>query len=243
MQKEWSLWHVGMLVLLAAWIVAPKVFFHPRSSFVEQVMFTASALPIVVFELLFFWKGRRPKTQREKLYHSAHTLLRHLAFWGSALALFWTACFFAMDYDDSFLASERMPVTGEQSLKNTATIYRPDGTPVEVPDDQVLDALASGQYGVPKGTKLRMVNQEGAVYEMDPAEAVRLAGEGWQYETAAIKRARALEKTEVVAAEKTDIVVLLGLSVVLPFLPLILFLGVVRWLRWLRVASQEQKQT
>ena len=75
-----------------------------------------------------------------------------------------------------------------------ATLYRPDGTPIEVPDDQVLDALASGQYGLPKGSKLRMVNQEGAVYEMDPADAVKLAGEGWQYETEQMRRAREVQE-------------------------------------------------
>lgn len=59
-------------------------------------------------------------------------------------------------------------------------LYTPDGKQVDVPDDQAADALASGQYGLPKGTKIPWsVGGQPGTLDFDPEtfpQAVQLGG-------------------------------------------------------------------
>lgn len=71
-----------------------------------------------------------------------------------------------------------------------ATLYNKKGQPVEIPDDQVIQALSSGEYGLPKGATVPMASVEGEVREFTPADAIQMADEGWQLETAQARQER-----------------------------------------------------
>lgn len=71
-----------------------------------------------------------------------------------------------------------------------ATVYDRQGKPVEVPDNQVLDALTSGQYGIPKDQRVNMVAPDGGVYALDMHDAVGAAKEGWSHETQELRQSR-----------------------------------------------------
>lgn len=74
-----------------------------------------------------------------------------------------------------------------------ATLYDRQGNPVEIPDEQVVDAIASGEYGNQSGV-LPMVGQDGKVYEMSYEDAVAASQQGFTFEGAAQRDARELQE-------------------------------------------------
>lgn len=75
-----------------------------------------------------------------------------------------------------------------------ATLFNRQGKPIQVPDDQVLQALQSGKYGLPKGQVISMVDQEGSVYEFGVQDALAAAQEGFSFEGAEQRAQRELQE-------------------------------------------------
>lgn len=75
-----------------------------------------------------------------------------------------------------------------------ATLYDRQGNPVNVPDDQVISALSSGQLGLPQNQPIPMIAPDGGVYEMPINEAIGASQEGWIFEGAELRRQRELQE-------------------------------------------------
>ena len=76
-----------------------------------------------------------------------------------------------------------------------ALLYNRQGQPQEVPDDQVIEALKSGQYGLPPGANtVSMVNPSGTVYDVDLDKAMEASSLGWSYEGSEQRRQRELQE-------------------------------------------------
>ena len=74
-----------------------------------------------------------------------------------------------------------------------ATLYDREGRPVEVPDDQVVEAIASGEYGNQSGV-LPMVAPDGKVYEASYEDAITLSQEGYTFEGETQREERELQE-------------------------------------------------
>ncbi|MHC4718818.1 MAG: hypothetical protein ACYS5V_17795 [Planctomycetota bacterium] len=76
-----------------------------------------------------------------------------------------------------------------------ATLYNRQGQPVEVPDAQVIQALSSGEFSLPKGQTVPMATATGEVYGMSVADAVAAAAEeGLTFEGAEQRQAREVQE-------------------------------------------------
>lgn len=74
-------------------------------------------------------------------------------------------------------------------------LYDRRGQPHEVPDDQVIEALRSGQYGLPPGVStVPMMNPSGTVFDVDLDKAMEASGLGWTYEGSEQRRQRELQE-------------------------------------------------
>jgi hypothetical protein len=62
-----------------------------------------------------------------------------------------------------------------------ATLYGKDGKPVDVPDDQVQEAILSGQFGVPEGTKISVRAPDGSVGSIPIEDAHSAFGSGFRF--------------------------------------------------------------
>lgn len=76
-----------------------------------------------------------------------------------------------------------------------AELFDKTGRAVQVPDDQVIAALQSGQYGLPRGQGVPMVAPDGTVYEMSMDDALAAATEeGATFEGTGARRGRELQE-------------------------------------------------
>lgn len=61
-------------------------------------------------------------------------------------------------------------------------LYDKAGSPIDLPEDKIPDALASGQYSTIKGTRIPVVDQEGKPFTVPAAQAKDAFDLGYQYE-------------------------------------------------------------
>lgn len=74
------------------------------------------------------------------------------------------------------------------------TMFRRDGTPVEVPNEQVAAARASGELFFEHGARVNVISPEGERQTIDQAELLPAMGAGYQLETDQALEEGALEK-------------------------------------------------
>jgi hypothetical protein len=74
-------------------------------------------------------------------------------------------------------------------------LYDKNGNPVEVPDNQVAQALATGQLGLPRDARPTFIKPTGEVVSLDadPAKIIQAIGAGYQIETPEQARERMLQ--------------------------------------------------
>ena len=75
-------------------------------------------------------------------------------------------------------------------------LYDRKGNPVDIPDEQVAQAIASGQYAYAKGENVLMRGGAGEVYEVPAGEVAEMYRRGYRIETGAEKEERALQEIE-----------------------------------------------
>jgi hypothetical protein len=75
-----------------------------------------------------------------------------------------------------------------------AKLFDKKGKLVEIEASQVLKALETGDFGVPKGQQVPMVSPDGEVYAFSVDDAIGASKEGWTFESEEQRRKRELQE-------------------------------------------------